>query len=241
MTIVGGSAAVSGDVEAQVRDLECVSGVERIFGSTRIETANEVYKAGIDSWSATAIVAKGENFADALSIASYAYASKSPIFLTWGGTLSDATANAIKSGGFANVVVTGGTGGDGGIQDASIEALGIDWIRLAGETRLETSMTIANWAMGKSNSTVQPAVMLSCDGIGIAHSGNFPDALGAAALLGQNRSVLLLADDSDTGLANVKTMVSQNKDIVSKGYIFGGTSAVAQAVEDAANAALAGE
>ncbi len=243
VTIVGGSAAVSDDVMAQVEALDCVSVVERIYGSSRVETANAVYEAGAGSWSNMAIVAKGENFADALSIASYAYASKSPIFLTSGGTISDSTAAAIKGGKFESVIVTGGTGGDGGIQNATIASLGIPWLRLAGETRLETSVAIANWAMNKMDvlDVVRPVVTLSCDGIGIANSKNFPDALAATALLGQNRSVLLLADDSDEGIANVKSMVSENKDLVSKGYIFGGDAAVKQAVEDAANAALKGE
>ncbi len=239
VSVVGGSAAVSDDVFKQIEDLDCVTTVDRIFGATRIETADAIYEAGAGNWSDTAIVTKGEDFADALSISSYAYASKSPIFLGVKGELADSSAKAIEDGGFKNIVIVGGDGGDTGIKDSAISPLGKTSTRLSGKTRLETSVEIANWVMGNSSDyAVQPSVVLSCDGLGIASAYDFPDALSSASFLGKNRSVLLLASDSETGLKNVKSMVSQNKDLLSKGYIFGGDAAVNETIAKAANDAL---
>ncbi len=155
------------------------------------------------------------------------------------GELADSTSDAIINGGFKNIVVAGGDGGDSGIKDSAISALEKTSIRLSGETRLETSLEIANWVMGNSpDYAVQPSVTLTCDGLGIASSKDFPDALSSASFLGKNRSVLLLADDSETGLANVKSIVSKNKDLLSKGYIFGGDAAINDTIANTANDAL---
>ncbi len=236
--IVGGSAVVSDACAGQAAQLACVNSVERISGSDRAATAVAVANAGAGSWSKTAIVVKGGSFADALSISSYAYASRSPLFMSIGGGIGEATAKAISDGGFEQVVVLGGTGGDDGIRDAAVEALGLPYVRLAGEGRIGTSSEVAKWATGQSNAAVQPEVVLGYDGMAIANAWNYPDALASVSLCGKAGSVLLLADGSDTGLATVTSVVSANRESISAGYVLGGTGAVPQSVQDAADAAL---
>ncbi|MBQ9069482.1 MAG: cell wall-binding repeat-containing protein, partial [Eggerthellaceae bacterium] len=62
------------------------------------------------------------------------------------------------------------------------------------------------------------------------------DALAGAALCGQKRSVLLLADGTNS--ANATAVVSAHKSARNHGYVFGGPVAVPQATYDALDAAV---
>ncbi len=107
--IAGGDAAVSVNIENQISEISGMK-VERLSGDTRYETSLAIYNSLTKTdWSKTAIVASGEGFADALSISSYAYATKSPIFLTGRTGLTDDIVTAIQEGGFERVVIVGGT------------------------------------------------------------------------------------------------------------------------------------
>ena len=79
--IVGGNAAVSPAVERQVKELlgsGCA--VFRVAGQTRYETSLVAAEINPKS-SDTVIVATGGNYADALSVSPYAFASGSPVVL----------------------------------------------------------------------------------------------------------------------------------------------------------------
>ena len=61
--------------------------------------------------------------------------------------------------------------------------------------------------------------------MGVATSQNYPDALAGAAFCGKKNSILVLADDKAT--ANT-SFPRPYKNIIMKGYIFGGPSAVGE-------------
>ena len=243
--IVGGTGAISAAVEADLAAMEI--SVERASGASRYATSVEAYKAG-EGWSKTAIIVKGTDFPDALSIAPYAYASKSPIFLANGqGQLTDEVAAAIAEGGFENVLVIGGSGGSAGkmgVQDEAVEALGLTWHRLAGSNRYDTSDKVAAWATGAdAGAAVQPEVLLSWDGMAVASGKNFPDALASVSLLGRTGSVLLLvpptADSTDTvTLQRLHAAAKASGGFVETAYVLGGMGAVPAVVEEWLEAAL---
>ena len=102
--VAGGRAAVSDGVVAALRGI-CPD-VERVAGETRVDTSLELYRKG-SGWGSTAILATSGNFADALSVSSYAYAAKAPVFLVDPGTgLTRAQKAAL--GTFGQVLVVGG-------------------------------------------------------------------------------------------------------------------------------------
>lgn len=77
--VIGGTAAVSDGMRKQV---ERITGeTERIAGTDRIDTCLLALERLKTVNNDTAIVVNGYNYPDALSIASYAYAAKMPIFL----------------------------------------------------------------------------------------------------------------------------------------------------------------
>ncbi|MBQ9067528.1 MAG: hypothetical protein IJ131_00480 [Eggerthellaceae bacterium] len=59
--------------------------------------------------------------------------------------------------------------------------------------------------------------------------------MAGSALCGQKRSVLLLADGTNS--SNATAVVSANKSALKHGYVFGGPVAVPQATYDALDAA----
>lgn len=225
VVIVGGEKAVSSDVESSLK--QCVDGVERIQGATRIDTALQIYEAGKSlsaGWGETAVVVTGGNnqngFADALSVTSYAYAQKAPVFLSDAETgLTADQQNALKDGNFTQIVIVGGAQAVPEFFSAQIEqTVGIKPIRIAGQTRYNTSILFARWAIGQGALTMNNVVFTT--------GQNYPDALSGGPLAGRDASCMLLVNNSDATVSNVGSYVSSYAESVSEAYILGGANAV---------------
>ena len=231
--IIGGTSAVSNSVEAQVKAIIGNDNVERLAGGTATSTALEVYKLGKDlgaigstTWGTDAIVATCDSFQDALSIAPYAYAKHAPILLTDRGTkdIRGSVAGAIASGGFNRTLIVGGTGAVSGAVDVKVAGAK----RLAGGSAYTTSKEIANFALSQG---------MSAANLGIACGTNYQDALVGAPFLGKLGSIIVLADNKNS--TTVNSVVAKHKFQLGECYIFGGTSAVSEAVENKIVAASA--
>ncbi len=217
--VAGGSYAISNNVVTSIEKMGIK--VERLSGSTRLETAEKIYNS-LDSsqWSQTAIVASGETFADALSISPYTYAYKAPIFLTDGsGSLTDASSKILTSGKFSQVVIVGGTARISASTENAIKTkVGADnVIRLAGETRYDTSKEIVSWCVNNG---------LTYEGLSIAKGGDFPDALSGGALCGIRESVVMLVSENESDYSKVVSTLSDNKLIIRQANVLGGNAAV---------------
>ncbi len=240
--IVGGTGVVSTSVETQVRDIVGYGQgqVQRVAGETRYGTCMQVYytaSAALSTTSTaasdTAIICNGTSFADALSIAPYAFASKSPLFLTnAAGTLDDTMKKTILASGVKNILIVGGTSVVG---DAVMTQLGngFTYERLSGDDRYATSAQVASWeTLSMEKAAFQPTVELSYNNCACATGKNFPDALAGGALCGHKGSVLMLVDDGTyQGLINVNETISSNKLLIDNGYYLGGESAISSALQ----------
>lgn len=112
--IIGGQSAISADVEQSIRQIQSSMEIERIAGSTRYDTALQIYNALTSSntrsqASKVAIIATGNSFADALSISPYAYQTSSPFFLSSPSGLDPDSLQILESGAFNSVIIAGGT------------------------------------------------------------------------------------------------------------------------------------
>jgi putative cell wall-binding protein len=106
--LTGGSGAVSDNVKLTVKAMFPNASIQRFSGADRYETARDIYSDG-SGWSSQAIVVDGSNYADALSIAPYAYAAKCPIFLSDRTSgLDSSSLKDILGGGFSSVILVGG-------------------------------------------------------------------------------------------------------------------------------------
>ena len=84
----------------------------------------------------------------------------------------------------------------------------------------------------------QPVVKMKADKLAVSTGQKWLDALAGAALCGKNRSVMLLADTKGGNhYANAVQFCKNNKLTMTSAYIFGGTSAVSAATENALVAA----
>lgn len=216
--IVGGEAAVSSKVEKNVEELlgeSCT--VIRLAGQTRYDTSLRV--ASLNSGrSDTVIIATGGNYADALSISPYAYASGSPVLLcdSKSGLSADAVA-AIKKGGYTKAVIVGGTAAVPQKVESQLRSAGAGNItRLAGSTRYETSAKIADFELSSG-------LGFTMDGLLLATGRNFPDALAAGPLAGRGPSPLLLVDP---GASYACSYLSGHRNEISRVTVVGGNAAI---------------
>ena len=234
--IVGGSAAVSEDVEASVN--ECVSTVERVSGQNRQETQSAVYRYGKEkgTWDDQIIVASCSNFADALSVSPIAYSKHMPIFLvSSNGSFTDNQVVDLYESGCTNALIVGGTAAVSekteGFMTAvtminalsSADSNNSEVKRISGSSRYDTSMEIAQWAVNSGYA--------NWDNVAFASGETPADALAGSALQGKDNSVILLVDG--TWSSTISGIANHAGDVYSTVRVFGGTAAVSEDVRSA--------
>jgi len=182
--VVGGDGAVSPAV-VQALGAHTSGSVVRVAGTNRYETAVAVsrhaFPAGLSDGAPMAVIASGENFADALGGAAFsAWSPPTPLLLTQRGSVPAETLDELDRLGPDFVYVLGGTAAVSDAAVASIEALGIEVLRVAGTDRYATSALVAS-------------MFGFADEVLVATGTNFPDGLVAGAL---GRPLLLLPPGS---------------------------------------------
>lgn len=212
IVIAGGASAISNTVMNSLKNI-CPN-VQRVAGETRVDTSLNLYREG-SGWGSTAVLATAGNFADALSISSYAYHMKAPVFLVNTNDLTARQRSALVSGRFSKVIVVGGTNAVSDHVAANAQSItGAQLVRLSGATRYETSEQIARWTMNNG---------LSMNGAVYATGANFPDALAAGPLAGKSGSATLLVENANSPAVSFS---AEYKGKVDKAYVVGGTNVV---------------
>lgn len=215
--IVGGIVAVSEAVADAASQAAGNCRVTRIAGDTRYNTSLEVMKL-LGEFSSDAIVATGSNYADALSISPYAYATASPVVLCDPDSgLSDTAIEELVGKGCSRVIIVGGEKAVPKSAEEKLNSAGIKTVRLSGETRYETSQKIAEFELS-SNSGI------TASGFLLATGSNFPDALAAGPVADKALNALLLVDP---GAEESVKFLSGFKGDVKGALVVGGSSAVA--------------
>lgn len=179
IVVVGGETAVSVSV---ITELGTLATVERQGGADRYETSRLINEAAFPTAvSAPVYVATGENFPDALSASAAAGSNGSAVVLVRGlATGVDApTAALLKALNPSQVLVAGGTAVVSDDVTTSLTTAGYSVMRIAGENRYETSLSISQTA--RHAGTVYLAV-----------GANFADALSGSALAGRDGAALVV-------------------------------------------------
>lgn len=212
IVIAGGASAISNTVMNSLKNI-CPN-VQRVAGETRVDTSLNLYREG-SGWGSAAVLATAGNFADALSISSYAYHMKAPVFLVNTDGLTARQRSALASGRFSKVIVVGGTNAVSDHVAANAQSITrAQLVRLSGATRYETSEQIARWTVNNG---------LSMNGAVYATGANFPDALAAGPLAGKSGSVTLLVENANSPAVSFS---AEYKGKVDKAYVVGGTNVV---------------
>lgn len=187
--LVGGTAALSAAVEQQLAGLGYR--VVRVAGETRFHTAAAVAER-VGSVDATAYLATGGNFADALSASAPAAAALRPILLSQTDALHEQTRIALDRVIASTVHVVGGEAAITGGVSEGLASVGFTVRRSAGATRYGTAVALAQDMIADGLLSARQPLMASGEGDGRTS----PDALAAGPVGGRLGTPLLLTPEA---------------------------------------------
>ncbi|MBA2577523.1 MAG: septal ring lytic transglycosylase RlpA family protein [Euzebyaceae bacterium] len=234
--ILGGENAVSAAVEA---DLAAAGyQVRRLSGRTRYSTAAEVAQAAGGSESGDVVVALGEHadparaWPDAVAAGALsATPDRVPTLLTRANDLPEETVAALAGLKPSRVLLLGGEAAIRPAVEAQLAALGYDVDRVAGTSRYETSVQLADEALRRFGGGDQPAVFAS--------GRNYPDALSAGTVAAALGAPLILVPPRGLS-ASADRFLRDHADRWTSGVMVGGPAAANDYVVAQLDAALQG-
>ncbi len=209
--VLGSTAAVSAAAFNQL-DAKIAGTPVRLGGADRYATASLVAAETIrllgSGYQGGAFLATGLNFPDALAASPLMYAKGMPLIL------SNANGGFSVPAGVTKVKVLGSTS----VVPASVvTALGAKYDgRLFGANRYATAKAVAEYGVAQG---------MVWNNLGVATGQNFPDALCAGPLLGEESSVLLLTT-SATISSEPAAALGAHKNAIDQYYLFGGLPAL---------------
>ncbi|MGK0466716.1 cell wall-binding repeat-containing protein [Clostridium sp.] len=185
----------------------------RLSGANRYTTSADISKAG---WmqSNTVIIANGLGYADALAASSLSKSKDAPILLTSKNAINASVITEIKRLEATDAILVGGTGVIANGVENQLKNLGINFTRIGGTDRYDTSKMVAE-AMGVDS------------GIIVATGLDFPDALSIAPIAGI-KSMPILLSPKETMNPNIEKFI-KSKDIPVS-YIVGQTDVIGSSI-----------
>ena len=178
-----GYMAIADEFWKQVK-LNLPTNVKRIAGANRYETAVKISQAGWQEHAQGVVIARGDDFPDALAGAPLAYDLDSPILLTHTNVLDQIVKDEVERLDPEFAILLGGEKAlSKDVEDALVD-MGIPVERIAGADRFETAAKIAA-TLPHANKAV------------IANGMKFPDALAIASYAAENTYPILLAKQNE--------------------------------------------
>ncbi|MFL0246244.1 cell wall-binding repeat-containing protein [Candidatus Clostridium stratigraminis] len=190
----------------------------RLFGADRYHTAIAVAKA---NWTTSdyAVIARGDDFADALCAGPLAKAYNAPILLTTPGKLDSDVVALLNNLQVKKVFIVGGTGAVSDNVKNQITGLNINVNRISGSDRYETSEKVAGELKAKLGSITK---------VTVATGLNFPDALSISPIAA-NLGMPILLTKTDSLSSQIVQFLSANS--ITNSYVVGGPGVVSDAVK----------
>jgi len=186
IVIVGGTAAVSLNVEAQLASHAAT--VVRYAGADRFATSQTINRDVFANGASAAFIATGLNFPDALSASAVAGTRAAPVVLVNGAssTLDSGTQALLTQLGTTSVTIAGGTGVVSSSIENDLRSTGgiTSVIRYGGSDRYGTSLQI-----NAASYTTAPTAYF-------ATGTGFADALAGAALAARDHAPLYVVPGS---------------------------------------------
>ncbi|MCA1061443.1 cell wall-binding repeat-containing protein [Rossellomorea aquimaris] len=210
--LIGGQSVISSNVDKELKDLG-IKTVSRISGSDRYETSVKI--AQELGYTDRAVVATGQSFADALSIAPIAASLEMPILLTKKDGTPDSVRSYIEETMFEQFYVIGG---ESAVPDMVAEEF-MNYERLSGNDRYETNSSIIDYFAGELNFSTPL----------IATGKNYPDALAGSVLAAKQGSPVVLTHPNEVQYTTLDTLAAFAP-VTDKYYILGGESAISETV-----------
>ncbi len=207
VVVVGGTSLIPDKILKVLKDKGIT--VERISGKDRFETAIKLFNSKVTDRE-NIIIANGDNFADALSIAPYAGIKGYGIILTNGKTIDKSVLKDAK-----NVTIVGGTSSVSEELEKELKDMKLDVTRVKGSDRYETSLAIAKKFFGDAKFAV------------VSNGQDFPDSL-TGAVIGINKNApMLLVKNNEINKDIVKFLEEKDLEEIT---IVGGSTSVGENV-----------
>lgn len=208
--LIGGKGVISSNVENEIKSLG-ISSVTRISGADRYETSVKIAEQ-VGSPGAV-VVATGEGFVDALSIAPIAAQLEMPILLTRKNSVPASVSQFVKNQKPLESFVIGGTGVIGDSVAKSFP--GYD--RISGINRYATNSKVIEYF----------AEVLDMDLPVIATGQNFPDALAGSAFAAATWNPVILTHPTNPDIYT-KDTVQNYSHLAETYFVLGGESVVSE-------------
>lgn len=173
--ILGSEELITKKAEEELSKIPTVEKIQRIGGKNRYDTSLEIAKF---SGKSNFFIARGDNYADALSASAFAASKESGILLTPGNHLYPKITDYLKTMDNRPILIGGESALSQRIEE-SLQDIGQKSVRIAGSNRYETAVNVAK-------NYKNP------DKIYIASGENFPDALSASSLAKKDKAPILL-------------------------------------------------
>lgn len=191
----------------------------RLAGANRYQTASAVAQAAYPDGAGTAVLARGDEFADALAAAALAGTRDAPVLLTRPGDLPVTTRRSLDDLGVSHVVIVGGRRAVGGGVAGRLRESGYTVTRVAGHDRYATAARIGR------RSTVGT---VNGERLAFVTRGDLPaDAVTAAPVAARGPHPVLLARHGSLPTVSARALEDLGVD---RAVIVGGTAAVSRRV-----------
>lgn len=214
--IVGGVNSISTKVEKSLRQYD--KDIERIAGHSRYETSAAIAERLLKlSKKQTAIIASGENFADALTAGAYAAKQEYPILLVQKTTVDTQITKVLNK--YINKTII--AGGLNSVSEKVKKDLPKNTERISGRSRYDTAAQIAE-RLFKSEKAF------------VASGEVFADALVVSPVAGRLSSPILLINRQETP----KTIIEYVKESVTEITVIGGKKFVPSSIVTDLEAAI---
>ncbi|WP_162867862.1 Ig-like domain-containing protein [Euzebya tangerina] len=199
--------------------------IERIAGDTRIQTAVLISQLAYPGQTRWVVVARADNYADALAGATIARQLEAPILLTPTEELSGDTAEEIRRLGATNALILGGEAAVSA--NAAAQLAGLDQIetveRIGGVNRFDTARLVRDGLAEPDPTTVYITEGENADPL-----RGWPDALGVSSQAAFTQRPILLVNAERLPQETIDALTASGAtDVV----IVGGTAAVSSEVE----------
>lgn len=193
--IVGGESSINSAVESLLYKYDKDHEIERIAGKNRYETSAALATKLIEvsGNKNTAIIASGENFADALTAGAFASEKSYPILLVQKSSINPSIAKVIKGNKINKTCIAGGLNS---VSSKVQKQLPEDTQRISGSDRYETAVKIAEKLFEGKQAFV-------------ASGEVFADALVVSPVAGEQSSPILLLSRNKLS-QSVKDYVKKN-------------------------------
>ncbi len=206
--------------------------VRREAGATRSGTSAAVSRAAFDA-ADTAVLARADDFPDALAASGLAAEVDAPVLLTPTGALDTQIARELDRLGVEKAYLMGGTAALSAQVEQDVADLDIATQRIGGPERFATAALIADEIVRLGGPVSEAVISL---GGGRTATGDWPDALAASNLAGAARAPILLVGPDEVP-APTRDALDRHLGAGAGLFITGGVEAVGPAPEQELEAA----